>query len=139
MVHSEIAAMILMDLSKAFDCLPHNLIVAKLTAYGMSPSAIKLLINYLQHHQQRVKIGSELNDWMTILKGGPQVAILRLCLFNLFLHDFMYILEHSSPVNYADDNTLLATGETLMEAVEDVKKDTESAIDWFDEYAGQPC
>ncbi len=45
----------------------------------------------------------------------------------------MYILENSSPVNYADDNTLLATGGTLMEAVEDVKKDTEAAIDWLDE------
>ncbi len=45
----------------------------------------------------------------------------------------MYILENSSPVNNADDNTLLATGETLMEAVEDVKKDTKAAIDWFDE------
>ncbi len=46
---------------------------------------------------------------------------------------FMYILENSSPVNYADDNTLLATGETLMEDVDDVKQDTEAAIDWFDE------
>ncbi len=45
----------------------------------------------------------------------------------------MYILENSSLINYAGDNTLLATGETLKEAVEDVKKDTEAAIDWFDE------
>ncbi len=51
----------------------------------------------------------------------------------MFLNDFMYILENSSPVNYADHNTLSATGETLMEAVEGVKKDTEAAIDWFDE------
>ncbi len=45
----------------------------------------------------------------------------------------MQILENSSLVNYADDNTLLAKVETQMEAVEDVKKDTEAAIDWFDE------
>ncbi len=122
MDHSEIAAMILMDLLKAFDCLPHDLMVTKLTAYGMSPSAIKLLINYLCHYQQRVKIGSEFSDWMTILKGVPQGSILGPCLFNLFLNDVMYILENSFPVNYADDNTLLATGETLMEAVEDVKR-----------------
>ncbi len=82
--HSEMSAMILMDLSKAFDCLPHNLMVAKLTAYGMSPSAIKLLINYLRHYQQRVKIGSEFSEWMTILKGVPQSSILGPCFFNLF-------------------------------------------------------
>ncbi len=49
MDHSEVAALILMDLSKAFDCLPHDLMAAKLTAYGMSHSAIKLLVNYLHH------------------------------------------------------------------------------------------
>ncbi len=43
MDHSEVAALILMDLSKAFDCLPHDLRAAKLTAYSMSHSAIKLL------------------------------------------------------------------------------------------------
>lgn len=35
----------------------------------------------------------------------------------------MYILDHSSPVNYADDKTLLSTGETLMKTVEHVKND----------------
>ena len=133
MDHSEKAAMILMDLSKAFDCLPHDLVVAKLTAYGMSPSAIKLITNYLRHRQQRVKIGSEVSDWMTILKGVPQGSILGPCIFNLFLNDFMYILKKSSPVNYADDNTLCASGKTLASAIENVKQDTESAIDWFDE------
>ncbi len=105
--HSDTAVMILMDLSKAFHCLPNDLMVANLTAYGMSPSAIKLLINYLRIRHQHVKIGWEFSDWMTILKGVPQGFILGPCLFNLFLNDFMYILENSSPVNYADDNTLI--------------------------------
>jgi hypothetical protein len=45
----------------------------------------------------------------------------------------MYILKKSSAVNYADDNTLCASGKTLANAIENVKQDTESAIDWFDE------
>ncbi len=68
---------------------------------------------------------------MTLLKGIPHGSILRPCLFNLCLHDIMYILKHSITVNYADDNTLCANGETLGEALERVRQDTEAATDWF--------
>ncbi len=76
---SEVAALILMDLSKAFDCLPHDKMADKLTAYGISHSAIKLLVNYLRHRKQRVKIGSEVSDWVTLLMGVPQWSILGPC------------------------------------------------------------
>ncbi len=91
--------MILMGLSKAFDCFLHDLMTAKFTTYagyGMSHSTIKLLVNYLRHCKH-VKISSEVSEWMTLLKGIPQESILRACLFNLFLNDFMcyYLLNMS--------------------------------------------
>ncbi len=46
---NEVVALIIMDLSKAFDCLPHDLMAAKLIAYGMSHSRVKILISYLRH------------------------------------------------------------------------------------------
>ena len=49
---------LLTDLSKAFDCLPHDLMIAKLNAYGFSLSASKLIHNYLSHRIQRTKINS---------------------------------------------------------------------------------
>ena len=52
----------LTDLSKAFDCLPHDLIVAKLNAYGFSLSASKLIHNYLSHWKRRTKINSAYNS-----------------------------------------------------------------------------
>ncbi len=55
---NEVVALVIMDLSKAFDCLPHDLMAAKLIAYGMSHSTVKNLISYLRHHKQCVKIGS---------------------------------------------------------------------------------
>ncbi len=131
MDHSEVEALIHMDLSKAFDCLRHDLMASKLTVYSMSDSAIKLLVNYLRHHKQRVKICFEVSDWMTLLKD-VRGFIIGHCLFNLFLNDFMYILKHSILVNYADDNTLCAKGETLVEALERVRQDPEATIDWFD-------
>ncbi len=68
---NEVVALIIMDLSKTFDCLPHDLMAAKLIAYDMSHSAVKSLISYLRHRKQRVKIGSDTSDLMTILKGVP--------------------------------------------------------------------
>ena len=49
---------ILMDLSKAFDCLPHDLLVAKFEAYGVGKAALNLISNYLSHRKQRTKTGS---------------------------------------------------------------------------------
>ena len=61
-----------MDLSKAFDCLPHGLLVAKLHAYGLSPAACCLLGDYLSGHRQRVKISNARSTWETLAKGVPQ-------------------------------------------------------------------
>ena len=54
---------ILMDLSKAYDCLPHDLLVAKLEPYGVGKAALNLISNYLSHWKQRIKISSSYSDW----------------------------------------------------------------------------
>ena len=74
-----------MDLSKAFDCLPHGLIVAKLHAYGLSASACNLLFSYLNGRKQRVKISNSRSSWTALSKGVPQGSILGPLLFNIFL------------------------------------------------------
>jgi len=55
--NNKYVAAILMDLSKAFDCLPHNLLIEKLKTYGLSEKALKLLSNYLTNRKQCVKVG----------------------------------------------------------------------------------
>ncbi len=79
------AALLLMDLSKAFDCLPCDLIAAKLEAYGMSDEAVRLLMSNLRDRQQRVRLGEHTSEWMTFLKRVPHGSILGSYLFNLFL------------------------------------------------------
>ena len=59
---------ILMDLSKAYDFLPHDLLLAKLQAYGFSKESIRLFLSYLTNRTQRIKIGSTCSHWTNILK-----------------------------------------------------------------------
>ena len=67
---------LLTDLSKAFDCLYHELIIAKLNAYGFNLPALKLMHSYLSHRKQRTKVNHAYSSWEEILFGVPQGSIL---------------------------------------------------------------
>ena len=66
---------LLTDLSKAFDCLCHDLLIAKLHAYCFDIPALRLLHNYLTNRKQRVKIDHIFSSWEEIF-GIPQGSVL---------------------------------------------------------------
>ena len=78
------------DLSKAFDCLPNDLIVAKHHAYGFSNESSILIHSYLTERKQRVKINDQFSSWMDILFGIPQGSVLGPLLFNIGLCDMFH-------------------------------------------------
>ena len=81
-----------MDLSKTFDCLPHDIVVDKLNTYGLSTDAYSLMHSYLS--ERRVKLYQNHSDWLNILKSVPQGSILGPLLFNILINDIFYFVKN---------------------------------------------
>ena len=72
-----------MDLSKTFHCIPNDLLIAKLEAYGLSIDALSYLYSYLKDRKQLVKISNFICTFLDIILGVPQESILGAILFNI--------------------------------------------------------
>ena len=103
-----------MDLSKAFDCIPYDLLIAKLEAYGFSEDFLIFLYLYLKRRKQSVK--------RTIL--GP-------LLFNIFINGVFCFIKDAQLLNFAHDNTIATFSDSFDYLIADLQKESENAIDWF--------
>ena len=109
----------LTDLYKAFDCLPHDLLVAKLYAYGFYLKPITLVHSYLTGRKQRVKINHIYSSWEEIFFGVPQGSILGPLLFNIFVCNlFDFMIDNVNIGSYADSTTSYISGRNIKELIE---------------------
>ena len=123
---------ILMDLSKTFDSLNHELLVAKLHAYGFSYSSLKLILSNLSNRWQRTKINNTYTSWVEILLGVPQGSILGPLFINIYLNDLFFIELKSDLCNFPDDNTIYACDTSSDALVAKLESSAEAVIKWFD-------
>ena len=112
-----------MDFSKAYDYLPHDLLMAKLQAYGLDKPSLNLVNGYLRFQKQRKKIGSSYNDWTNVTRGNPQRSILGLLFFNIFIIDIFLFIEKYDICKFADDNTLFSCGNNLSLILKSLEHD----------------
>ena len=124
-------AVIAIDLSKAFDSICHNLLQAKLKAYGVHDSAIKLIQSYLSARFQRVKCNGKVSDWLPLRCGVPQGSLLGPLFLNIFVNDVNYSAGSSSLRLYADDTTQYIAHESPCTLESTLNQDIERLTLWF--------
>ena len=115
---------LLTDLSKAFDCISQEFVLAKLHVYGFSLRALRLIHSYLTNRKQRTRLNGNYSSWEEILFGVPQVP-------QVFLCDLFLIMKETSFASYADDNTPYVTAENLDEVIKSLEKDSIKLFQWF--------
>ncbi len=122
----------MMDLSKAFDCLPHQHVVKKLERYRFDQSSCNLLHSYLENRTQKVKIGEVRSSSGVLAKGVPQGSILGPKIFNCFINDLLIELSKVCvPGNYADDNTICCIHKNRHIMLNNLTTACNVAITWF--------
>ena len=127
----ECAGAILTDLSKAFDCLNHDLLIAKLYAYGFDKSALNFIYDYLKERKQRTKVNGAYSSWQELKFGVPQGYILGPLLFNIFINDMFYFIKDTNIANYADDSTLYTVERNMEDLLNTLENETSSILNWF--------
>ena len=117
----------LQDLSKAYDCLPHDRLIARLSAYGFEDSATSLIPDYLSKRYQRVRMGSAFSSYL----GVPQGSILGPIIFNIFINDVIFFIQETEVCNFPDDTTIYSCSLNYKEAAHKLSNDTYIVLNLF--------
>ena len=117
---------LLTALSRTFDCLPHELLIAKLDAYGFDKSSLKLIHSFLSNRKKRVKINERYSPWSEILLG-----ILGSLFFNIFICDMFFFLGGFAIANYVDDSRPYSAGKCAKFVVNNLEQWSTILFKWL--------
>ena len=123
---------LLTDLSKAFDCLSHDLFIAKLHSYGLSLTSLRLLSDYFIK-SQTTKVEKVFSKRQNNETGVPQGSLLGALLFNIFVCDLFLILDNSYFASYADDNSPYTINKNTDSVTKSLEELSIPLLSWFKE------
>lgn len=134
---------IYLDLSKAFDKVPHNLLLLKLKRHGINGSLLSWFGSYLTDRQQRVALDGTFSDWLPVTSGVPQGSILGPLLFILYANDVPNYIQYNSKIAlFADDSKLfrpILNPTSSYNLQSDLKYLHSWSLDWGMEFNKSKC
>ena len=121
----------LLDLSKRFDCILHDLLIAKLDAYDFDKEALSLIYPCLKNRKESVRINNAYSPFLELISGVSQGSILEALLLDIFLNDLHFFITKASLHDYVDDNTLLAYSSHLNSLIDIFIEEFQTTMNWL--------
>lgn len=128
----EVAAVVLCDLAKAFDCVSHEILLRKLEVYGFRGSILQWLRSYLSNRCQRVYFDNCESEELCVTAGVPQGSVIGPLLFLIYVNDLPSVVKYGKCTSFADDTTLLWHGRNSDDLREMANRDLANVGEWCD-------
>jgi hypothetical protein len=124
---------IYLDFSKAFDSIPHALLVHKLSSFGFEGNCLKWINSYLSGRIQRTVVDGKFSQWTPVLSGVPQGSIIGPLLFILYVNDLPLCVQSSNTILYADDSKIYRVVDSIHDTAL-LQADLDRIVRWCTEW-----
>ena len=134
--------MVYLDFEKAFDKVPHDLLIGKLQSFGIYGNLLKWLNSYLTNRQQRVVLEGKSSSWLEVTSGVPQGSILGPLLFILYINDMSLKFRHSTIALFADDSKCyrrITKVQNCQELQDDINHLFKWSVEWGMSFKIEKC
>ena len=122
---------VFLDLSRAFDCVDHKILIEKLKFYGINDVSLRWFTDYLTDRSEKVIFNNTESNWLPLTAGVPQASILGPILFLLYVNDMLLIDHLGDTILFADDTTNYESGVNVYEVIRTINRNLKLLREWF--------